>query len=95
MPLVCHLRLDDALETLKSLRPAVIVLDNYLGEYDSFHKPLDRIRKLTTCPVILLTGSDLAELGYADVPEGLAGYISKVCINAGKLNEALNAALSS
>jgi len=72
------LTLEQGLEIIKREVVSVIVLDNYLGLYENYEEPLRQIRSLTDAPVILLTGSELSEIGLSEVPDELAGYLWKV-----------------
>lgn len=69
--------IDDALQSLREHSVSLAFLDNRLPPFTRFEEPLARFREISEVPVILLTGTDLDELGYEDLPDGLDGFLSK------------------
>lgn len=86
--------LDDGLAAIVSTPPDLIFLDNFLHEHAGFEIPLKKIRGITSAPVILVSGADLSELGYNDIPEGLHGYISKTDLTAALIEDEIRAAIN-
>jgi DNA-binding NtrC family response regulator len=81
--LIQRLTLEAGLEAMARVTPSVIFLDNRLPPYTDFREPLSQIQELNTgCPVVLMTGSDLSDLGYDAVPEGFSGFLSKTMLTA-------------
>ena len=85
--------LADGLAAIESDAPDIIFLDNFLVEHAGFEIPLKTIRTITRAPVILVSGSDLSELGYDDVPEELDGYVSKTDLSAAAIESAMRSVL--
>lgn len=68
---------DDAADHLSERSVDAVFLDNRLPPYDGFAEPFRRLSALSDAPFVLITGSDLEDLGYTDVPEEFAAFLSK------------------
>ncbi len=71
----------------------VVILDNYLGLHESYETPLKLIRNVSDAPVVLMTGSELDELGLGSLPVGLSGYIWKVGMTPASIEDSIERAL--
>ena len=69
--------LDDAKLHLEDTPADLVLLDNHLSSFDRFEQPLLQLRDIVSCPIVLISGSNLSDLGYDKLPDGLAGYLSK------------------
>lgn len=87
--LICVTNVEDGLQVLDDVVPAVILLDNFLGLHRSYHEPLRLIREKCSAPVILVSGSELNELGHETIPPGLSGYISKADLTSESIERLL------
>ncbi|MAK60370.1 MAG: hypothetical protein CMK09_05285 [Ponticaulis sp.] len=86
-------RLSDAEDMLARRTASLIFLDNYLPPHRSFHVPLQRLQAISDAPIILMTSSDLADLGETDIPEGFADYLPKTELSVARLEGLLAAYL--
>ncbi len=68
---------EDGLETLSSEPVDLVFLDNRIPPHQRFEDPLRKIRDCSSTKVILLTGTDLEDLGYDALPANLDGFLSK------------------
>ena len=68
---------EDGLETLSSESVDLVFLDNRVPPHQRFEDPLRKIRGSSSAKVILLTGTDLEDLGYDPLPASLDGFLSK------------------
>ena len=68
---------EDGLETLSSESVDLVFLDNRVPPHQRFEDPLRKIRGSSSAKVILLTGTDLEDLGYDALPASLDGFLSK------------------
>lgn len=79
------LTVSDAVNFLKTHTVDIIFLDNRVPPYKSFKETAHLIRQATQAPIILMTGTDLDELGYSDVPAPLSGYLAKNDLSSERL----------
>ena len=89
VPFLAAETLDAALDILKTTSPRAIFLDNYLPPYTHFAEPAEKIREACDAPIILTTASDLTELGCKDLPETLAGFLSKIDLSSETIEAAI------
>ena len=68
---------DEAADCLSQCSVDAVFLDNRIPPYDGFAEPFRRLSALSDAPFVLVTGSDLEDLGYTDVPEEFAAFLSK------------------
>ncbi|WP_022695977.1 response regulator [Ponticaulis koreensis] len=68
---------EDGLETLASEPVDLVFLDNRVPPHQRFEDPLREINACSSAKVILLTGTDLEDLGYDALPASLDGFLSK------------------
>ena len=87
--------IDNALAILESVTPQIIFLDNRLPPYPDFTVPLEKLQMTgTSSPVVLMTGSDLIDLGYDDLPAGFVAFQSKMTLSPEALQKTLEEVLS-
>lgn len=84
---------EDGLETLAFEPVGLVLLDNRVPPHQRFEEPLGRIRKCSDAKVVLLTGSDLDDLGYETLPASLDGFLSKNDLSPASLTEVLRQAM--
>lgn len=86
-------KVDDAIAHLSETEPSVIFLDNYIPPHRSFKTSLPLLTPHTQAPIILISGSDEAELGIETMPDGLAGYVRKDTMTPDGLEDLLDRVL--
>lgn len=79
------LTVSDAVNHLKTHTVDIVFLDNRIPPFKSFKETAQMIRQATEAPIILLTGTDLDELGYSDIPAPLSGYLAKNDLSSERL----------
>ena len=84
---------EEACVALRTLEPVAIFLDNYLPPHVSFHEPLRQLLAVTDLPIMLMTGSDLDELGHTDIPDGFTGYLSKSAMTPAAIEQLISDAI--
>lgn len=92
-PVVGVTSIEKAEAFLSENAAALVFLDNYIPPHRNFRTSLDILRPLTDAPVILLSGSDLVDMGLEDLPDGLAAYLQKDTISPSVLQNLIDTVL--
>ena len=83
----------EALACMEEFRPDVTLVDVYLGEENGFDlvEQLDRAGWCSRSAVILVSTHDPQELANAIASSPAAGFISKIALSSGAINDLMSA----
>ena len=89
-PLRMARNLETAEQYLAEAPVSMIFLDNYLPPHRSFHIPLQRLQAISSAPIVLMTASDLEDLGETELPEDFAGFLPKAELSTPRLESLIS-----